>query len=148
MKNTGMAVAIDIGDANDIHPKNKQEVGHRLALIALDKTYGANIAYSGPLYRSHQVIGGKIIVEFDLADGLKTADGKSLTGFTIAGADQKFYSAKAIIVGNHIEVSAENVQQPIAVRYGWADNPILNLTNKSNLPASPFRTDNWPGITN
>ncbi|RZK34634.1 MAG: 9-O-acetylesterase, partial [Pedobacter sp.] len=96
LKNTGMAVAIDIGDANDIHPKNKQEVGHRLALIALAKTYGANIAYSGPLYRSHQIIGGKIIVEFNLADGLKTADGKSLTGFTIAGADQKFYSAKAI----------------------------------------------------
>ncbi|TCC88256.1 9-O-acetylesterase [Pedobacter frigiditerrae] len=147
LKNTGMAVAIDIGDANDIHPKNKQEVGHRLALIALAKTYGVATAYSGPLYRSYQIIGDKIRIEFDLADGLKIASGKSLLGFTIAGADQKFYSAQAIIVDNHIEVISENVKQPIAVRYGWEDNPSLNLTNKSNLPASPFRTDNWPGIT-
>jgi sialate O-acetylesterase len=147
LKNTGMAVTIDIGDANDIHPKNKQDVGHRLALIALAKTYGLTTTYSGPLYRSHQIVRDKIRIEFDLADGLKITNGKALQGFTIAGADQKFHNAKAVIVGDYIEVSAQDVKQPIAVRYGWADNPILNLSNKSNLPASPFRTDNWPGIT-
>ncbi len=147
LKNTGMAVAIDIGDANDIHPKNKQEVGRRLALIALAKTYGTTTNYSGPLYRSHEIMGNKIRIDFDFANGLKKVGSEALQGFTIAGADQKFYNAHAVIVGDHIEVTSENVKLPIAIRYAWADNPNLNLTNNSNLPASPFRTDNWPGIT-
>lgn len=148
LTNTGMAVAIDIGDAKDIHPKNKQEVGRRLALIALARNYQKKISYSGPLMQSFKVEGNKMRVAFKHADaGLKIQDGKVLKGFVIAGADQKFYRAQAVIEGNTVVVSSDQVQQPVAVRYGWENNPDCNLYNGAGLPASPFRTDAWKGIT-
>lgn len=146
--NTGMAVAIDIGDAKDIHPKNKQEVGRRLALIALAKDYQKKISYSGPLMQSFKIEGDKIRISFKHTDaGLKIQDGKILKGFVIAGADQKFYRAQAVIEGNTVLVSSNQVKQPIAVRYAWENNPDCNLYNGAGLPASPFRTDTWKGIT-
>lgn len=148
LPNTGMAVAIDIGDAKDIHPKNKQEVGRRLALIALAKDYQKKISYSGPLMQSFKIEGDKIRISFKHTDaGLKIQDGKILKGFVIAGADQKFYRAQAVIEGNTVLVSSNQVKQPIAVRYAWENNPDCNLYNGAGLPASPFRTDTWKGIT-
>jgi len=145
--NTGMAVITDIGEAQDIHPKNKQEVGERLARIALAKTYGVKIDYSGPMYVSHKQTNNIITLEFKDNTGLKTSDGKALKGFEIAGEDQKFYWADVKIENGKIVVSSAKVAKPVAVRYNWADNPQGNLTNASGLPASPFRTDSWPGIT-
>lgn len=148
MDNTGMAVAIDIGNADDIHPKNKQEVGRRLSLAARKITYGENIPYSGPMYSKYQIEGSTIRIFFDCCDsGLKADDGQQLTGFTIAGADHKFYWADAKIDGNTIVVSSKDVTLPLAVRYAWANNPVCNLYNGAGLPASPFRTDDWPGVT-
>ncbi|MCD7939365.1 MAG: 9-O-acetylesterase [Bacteroides intestinalis] len=148
MANTGMAVIIDKGEANDIHPKDKQAVGHRLALIARTKTYGEQIPYSGPMYHSYEVDGDKIILSFDHTEGgLKSGDGKTLQGFSIAGRDHKFHWAKAEIQGDKIVVSSPEVSYPIAVRYAWADNPVCNLYNGAGLPASPFRTDDWKGVT-
>jgi sialate O-acetylesterase len=142
--NTGQAVIIDIGEARNIHPKNKQEVGRRLALWALATTYGRKIPYSGPLFRSHKIEGGKIVLTFDHAyDGLAAKGGGELKGFAIAGEDQKFIWATATIRGNTVIVSSDKVAAPSAVRYAWSNNPICNLTNSANLPASPFRTDNW-----
>ena len=146
--NTGMAVIIDKGEANDIHPKDKQAVGHRLALIARAKTYGEQIPYSGPMYHSYEVDGDKIILSFDHTEGgLKSGDGKALQGFSIAGRDHKFHWAKAEIQGDKIVVSSPEVLYPVAVRYAWADNPVCNLYNGAGLPASPFRTDDWKGVT-
>ncbi|MBO9674396.1 MAG: 9-O-acetylesterase [Sphingobacteriaceae bacterium] len=148
LPNTGMATIIDIGDAKDIHPKNKQEVGRRLALIALAKTYGLKINYSGPVYQSSKIEGKHILLTFgNSQNGLKTADGGALTGFAIAGADKKFYWAKASIKGNQIMVSSDQVPNPVAVRYAWGNNPACNLVSNDGLPASPFRTDTWKGIT-
>lgn len=142
LENTGMAVTIDIGDAKDIHPKNKQDVGKRLALNARAKTYGENIAYSGPLYESHRIEGNKIRIRFKNAEkGLKSNDGSALKGFAIAGPDHKFHWAEAAIEGAEVVVSSPEVLFPVAVRYAWADNPECNLYNTENLPASPFRTD-------
>lgn len=143
LENTGMAVIIDIGEAKDIHPKNKQDVGKRLALNALAKTYGKQIAYSGPIYTSYQIEGNKIRVRFEHAEGLKAKGGGQLKGFAIAGPDHKFYWADAAIEGNDVVVSSPNVSFPVAVRYAWADNPVCNLYNAADLPASPFRTDGW-----
>lgn len=146
--NTGMAVIIDKGDANDIHPKDKQAVGHRLALIARARTYGEQIPYSGPMYRSCEVSGDKLILSFCHTDGgLKSTDGKALQGFAIAGRDHKFHWAKAEIQGDKVIVSSPEVPYPVAVRYAWANNPACNLGNGAGLPASPFRTDDWKGIT-
>ena len=146
--NTGMAVVIDKGEANDIHPKDKQAVGHRLALIARAKTYGERIPYSGPMYHSYEIDGDKIILSFDHTEGgLKSGDGKTLQGFSIAGRDHKFHWAKAEIQGDKIVVSSPEVSYPVAVRYAWADNPVCNLYNGAGLPASPFRTDDWKGVT-
>ena len=145
--NTGMAVTIDIGDAGDIHPKNKQDVGKRLALQALNKTYGMPVECSGPVYEGYEVDGDIIRIRFSSLGGGLVAKGGELEGFTIAGADRKFYWADARIVGNCIEVSCKDVPRPLAVRYAWAHNPVCNLYNKAGLPASPFRTDDWPGIT-
>jgi len=139
---TGMAVIIDIGEANDIHPKNKQDVGHRLALAALAKTYGQSGEFSGPLYESAAVEGSKVRLRFSHAEGLHTADGASLKGFAVAGADGKFVWASATIEGREIVVWSDAVARPLAVRYAWADNPEANLINGAGLPASPFRTDN------
>ncbi|MBN2269761.1 MAG: hypothetical protein JXN61_04050, partial [Sedimentisphaerales bacterium] len=146
--NTGMAVIIDIGDAKDIHPKNKQDVGKRLALWALANTYGMKMEYSGPLYKSMKVEGNKVILGFDHVGGGLVAQGDGpLKGFAIAGEDEKFVWADAKIEGGSVVVSSEQVGAPVAVRYAWADNPVCNLYNKEGLPASPFRTDDWPGVT-
>lgn len=147
LPNTGMAVAIDIGDAFDIHPKNKQEVGRRLALNALAKAYGRNIVYSGPIYKSMSFEGNKIRLKFDHVGSGLVARGPKLTGFAIAGTDKKFVWAEAEIEGETVLVWSPKVPDPAAVRYGWADNPNCNLYNREGLPASPFRTDDWPGIT-
>ena len=145
--NTGMAVTIDIGEAGDIHPRNKQEVGRRLALQALNKTYGMSVECSGPMYAGYEIDGNVIRIKFNsTAKGL-VVKGDKLEGFTIAGADHKFYWADAKIVGNCIEVSCKDVPRPLAVRYAWAHNPLGNLYNTAGLPASPFRTDSWQGIT-
>jgi len=141
---TGMAVIIDIGEANDIHPKNKEDVGKRLALAALAQHYGKNIEYSGPLYASMKTEGNKIRLAFHHTGSGMVAKGEKLTGFAIAGEDHKFVWADAQIDGNTIVVSSPEVQNPVAVRYGWANNPDCNLYNKEGLPASPFRTDDWP----
>ena len=141
--NTGMAVTIDIGDANDIHPKNKQEVGRRLAQWALAKTYGKQVVASGPLYKSMQIKGQKIVIALDYAAGMAARDGGKPKGFAIAGADGKFVWANVEVVGETVMVSSPEVNSPLAVRYGWANNPDCNLVNKAGLPASPFRTDTW-----
>lgn len=144
LPNTGMSVSIDIGEAKDIHPKNKQEVGRRLALIALAKTYGQKVVYSGPVMQSFQVAGDQVKMVFGSAEGgLKAKDGDELKGFAIAGEDKIFYWAKAVIQGNNVTVSSPDVPKPVAVRYAWADNPDCNLYNEAGLPASPFRTDDW-----
>jgi sialate O-acetylesterase len=146
--NTGMAVTIDIGDSTNIHPNNKWDVGRRLALSALHVAYGQNIAYSGPIYRSMKKDGNRIRLRFDHDDGgFTTHAGEPLQGFTIAGKDRIFYPASASISGNEVIVSSEKVLKPVSVRYGWEDNPTCNLYNNAGLPASPFRTDRWKGIT-
>ena len=148
LPHTGMAVIIDIGDAKDIHPKNKQDVGKRLALWALANTYGHDVVYSGPLYKSMERKDGKIILRFDhVGGGLVAQGGAPLKGFAIAGADKKFIWAEAEIKGDTVVVSSDEVSEPVAVRYAWADNPVCNLYNQAGLPASPFRTDTWPGVT-
>jgi sialate O-acetylesterase len=141
---TGMAVIIDIGDAKDIHPRNKQDVGKRLALWAQSQVYGKDIVYSGPLFESLKVDGGKARVSFKHAGGGLVAKGDKLSGFAVAGEDRVFVWADATIDGNAVVVSSDKVQKPVAVRYAWADNPECNLYNKEGLPASPFRTDDWP----
>ena len=146
---SGLAVTIDIGDADNIHPKDKMDVGKRLALIALAKTYGRKIAYSGPVYASSQVQGGAIRLTFRHTEGgLAAKGGGPLKQFAIAGADQKFVWADAKIDGDTVVVSSPQVPHPAAVRYAFGDNPAgCNLTNGTGLPASPFRTDDWPGVT-
>ncbi|MBP7053895.1 MAG: sialate O-acetylesterase, partial [Phycisphaerae bacterium] len=123
-------------------------VGKRLALWAMAKTYGKkNTVHSGPLYESMKVRDGKIVLRFDcIGDGL-VAKGGPLKGFAIAGEDRKFVWADAVIEGKTVVVSSDKVPEPKAVRYAWADNPVCNLYNKADLPASPFRTDDWPGVT-
>lgn len=146
--NTGMAVTMDIGNIQDIHPKNKADVGHRLALWALTKDYGKkNLVYSGPIYKSYTSDSSKIRLQFDHATGLKSKDGKALTHFTIAGEDQKFLAANAQIDGDSIVVSAPEVTNPVAVRFAWREDAEPNLVNGAELPASPFRTDNFKGVT-
>lgn len=144
---TGMAVTIDIGDTKDIHPRNKLDVGHRLALWAFADIYNQPGEKSGPLYRSHSIESDKVRIRFIHASGLRTVDAALPKGFEIAGADRKFFWADARINGETIIVSSKDVPKPIAVRYAWADNPTVNLYNGANLPASPFRTDDWPGLT-
>ncbi|MBI5095280.1 MAG: sialate O-acetylesterase [Candidatus Hydrogenedentes bacterium] len=146
LPNTGMALAIDIGDPNDIHPKNKQDVGKRLALNALAKVYHQKVEFSGPMYKGLKVKGNSAVVTFTHAEGLAAKGGK-LKGFAVAGADKKFVWADAEIKGNSIVVSSKSVAKPVAVRYAWADNPECTLVNGAGLPASPFRTDQWPGVT-
>lgn len=148
LRNTGMAVAIDIGDADDIHPRNKQEVGRRLALIALSRDYCRNLEYSGPMFKKAYVRSGAIEITFSHdSSGLTTPDGAPLKGFAVAGLDRKFYWADAKIVGHRVVVSTPKVPHPVAVRYAWADNPECNLINGAGLPAAPFRSDDWPELT-
>ena len=141
--NTAMAVAIDLGEWNDIHPDNKKDVGERLALAANKIAYGQNIVYSGPLYQSSIIEGNKIVVSFkSIGSGLVANDGEALSEFAIAGEDKKFVWANAKIDNNKVMVWSDEVSQPKYVRYAWADNPDNpNLYNKDGLPASPFRTD-------
>lgn len=143
VKNTGMAVITDVGDSTDIHPRNKVVPGVRLAKWALAKTYGQNIAYSGPVYKSMKVKNGKATLSFDYTDSGLTDPGGKLDGFVIAGSDRKFYPATTKIVDNKVEVSAPQVPDPVAVRYDWDKFFRASLFNTAGLPASPFRTDNW-----
>ncbi|MGJ8679639.1 sialate O-acetylesterase [Paraglaciecola sp.] len=143
LENTGMAVAIDVGEVNDIHPRNKQDVGHRLWLQAANKVYGRDIVVSGPNYLSHKINADKVTINFDTAKGLNTIDSNAPSGFIIAGKDRKFYVAEASIKGNQVIVSSSQVPKPKAVRYAWANYPNVNLVNSDNLPAVPFRTDDW-----
>lgn len=147
VEHTGMAVAVDIGLADDIHPTNKQDVGKRLALAALHEAYGENVAYSGPLYSGYTIEKGQVRLRFTCTDGGLVAKGGKLKGFAVAGPDRQFHWADARIDGNTIVVSSPDVDFPVAVRYAWADNPDCNLYNGAGLPASPFRTDEWPGRT-
>lgn len=141
----GLAVTIDIGDAKDIHPKDKQDVGTRLALAALANVYGRKLEYSGPAYRRMKVEGERVRLSFDHAEGgLVARDGERLKGFAVAGEDGRFVWADAIIEGGEVVVSSPEVKKPTAVRYAWADNPAANLYNRAGLPASPFRTDDFP----
>lgn len=143
----GMAVITDVGDEKDIHPRPKQPVGERLAIAALAITYGQKNEPIGPTYKELKVEGDKAIVTFDHLGGGLVGKGEKLTGFTIAGEDKKFYNAEAEIKGDTVVVSSPNVSKPVAVRYGWANFPVVNLWSKSGLPAVPFRTDSFPGVT-
>jgi sialate O-acetylesterase len=146
LPNTGMVVITDVGEWNDIHPLNKEDVGKRLALWAQKQAYGdKKVVYSGPLYQSMRVQGNKIVLQFtSTGSGLMAKGGGELKYFSIAGADKKFVWAKAVIEGNKVVVTSDQVPQPVAVRYAWADNPEgANLYNKEGLPASSFRTDEW-----
>ena len=148
VENSGLACLIDVGDAGDIHPRNKQEVGRRLALIARANTYGERqLEFSGPVYRNYRIEGNQIRIFLSHADGLRTSDGGALKGFAIAGSDRKWHWADAQIDGRSIVVSCQDVVAPVAVRYAWHVNPICNLQNAAGLPAVPFRTDDWPGIS-
>jgi len=141
--NTAMAVAIDAGEWNDIHPDNKKIVGDRLALAAEKMVYGENVVASGPIYQSYATEGNKIVISFsNVGSGLTTNDGEELSEFAIAGADKKFIWAKAKIEGNKVIVWNDSISDPKYVRYAWADNPVNpNLFNKEGFPASPFRTE-------
>lgn len=146
--NTGMACTIDIGEAGSVHPVNKQEVGRRLALIANKLVYQQDCISSGPLYKSFKTEENRIRISFThTASGLSTKDGNEVTGFAIAGNDRQFYWAKAVIEEDEVVVYSDKVARPEAVRYAWADNPECNLINSEGLPAVPFRTDDWKGIT-
>ncbi|MEO5682307.1 MAG: sialate O-acetylesterase [Chitinophagaceae bacterium] len=150
LSQTGQAVIIDIGEAGDIHPRNKQDVGYRLALAAEKVVYNKDVVYSGPVYQSVKAEGNKMIVQFtNTGSGLLAKDKYGyLKGFAIAGSDQHFVWAQATIEGDKVIVQSNAVPNPVAVRYAWANNPDdAGLYNKEGLPASPFRTDSWKGIT-
>ncbi len=157
LPNTGMATTIDIGDPWDVHGKDKSDIGRRLSLVALHQAYGEKIVFAGPTYQSMKIKGRKIEIKFaneggGLVIGVApwTSTGKipqvsnELHGFAIAGADKKWFWAKAVIQGDHVVVWSDDVSTPVAVRYGWANNPPCNLYNREKLPAPPFRTDGWP----
>jgi len=152
LPNVGEAVIIDIGEADDIHPRNKVDVGNRLARWALAKDYGLKVNYQSPRYKSMEVADdGKVTVTFDhVGSGLTTIESKDVKGFAVAGEDKVWHWATAEIdpkANNKVIVSCKAVAKPVAVRYGWADNPICNLFSKEDLPATPFRSDDWPGLT-
>ena len=147
LPNTGQAITIDVGDADDIHPRNKQDVGARLALVARKVAYGQSVVASGPTYRRHTVRDGRVWVEFaNVAGGLVARGRDALVGgFAIAGTDQRLVWAQARIDGDRVVVWSDEVREPVAIRYAWADNPnTANLYNREGLPAAPFRTDTWP----
>jgi sialate O-acetylesterase len=145
--NTGLAVTIDVGEAANLHPPRKEEIGQRLALWALATTYGKKIVYSGPLYESSKIDDQRITIRFKQTGTGLEARGGELKGFAIAGQDRKFHWATASIEGDSVIVSSPEVGAPVAVRYAWAGSPECNLYNKEGLPASPFRTDDWPGVS-
>lgn len=151
LPNTGEAVIIDLGEANDIHPRDKQNVAKRLARWALAKDYGVKIPYQSPTFKECEVIDQRVQVTFDHVDGqLKAYDYSDIRGFAVAGEDKKWYWATAQIMPNSpnkVLVSAKEVKKPVAVRYGWADNPVCNLRSTTGLPVTPFRSDDWEGVT-
>ncbi|MCL2303960.1 MAG: sialate O-acetylesterase [Planctomycetaceae bacterium] len=155
LRNTGQAVIIDLGEAKDIHPRNKQDVGLRLALLSFAQDVQTEVLVKallpseGPRFRSLKIEGNKAIISYEGGSqrGLKTKDGGAVKGFAMAGADRKFYWADAKIEGENVVLTCPEVPHPVAVRYAWADNPVCNLYNEAGLPACPFRTDMWPGVT-
>jgi sialate O-acetylesterase len=149
LPNTGEAVIIDVGEGQDIHPRNKQDVANRLARWALARDYGVPITYQSPKYKAMEKHGKKVVLTFDhVGRGLKPFDVAEPRGFAIAGADKKFVWAKAQVVGPAtVEVWSDQVADPVAVRYAWADNPVCNLYSGEGLPVTPFRTDDWAGVT-
>jgi len=148
LPNTGIAVTTDIGTSDDIHPKNKQDVGKRLAAVALHDVYKKDIVYNGPMYKSMKIEGNKMKIYFtNIGSGLMVKNDE-LKGFEVAGADKQFYPANAMIEGDHVIVVSDSVSKPVAARFGWTDDAGAdNLFNKEGFPASPFRTDTWKGIT-
>jgi len=149
LPNSGQAVIYDLGEAHDIHPRDKQNVAKRLARWALANDYGYDIPYRSPQYKSMEKNGSRIVLTFDhVGGGLDTHDVRELQGFAIAGEDKQFHWANARIVAkDKIEVWSEQVSAPVAVRYAWADNPVANVQNVHGLKLTPFRTDDWPGVT-
>ncbi len=147
LANTGMAVTIDIGDEKDIHPKNKQDVGKRLAYIALAKTYHKDVVFDGPIMNKISISGGLVKIYFKNTTGGLVVKNGTLKGFAIAGADGKFYNADGKLEGNHVTLAAKEVKTPIAVRYAWANNPDASLFNAEGLPARPFKTDQFKDST-
>ena len=145
--NSCLAVTIDTGESDNIHPKDKLPVGERLALCALAKQYGKNVAYSGPTLASIERLPGSIRLQFAHTDGGLVVKGARLEEFAIAGEDRKWFWADAHIEGNFVVVSSPAVPNPKEVRYAWQSNPAATLFNGAGLPAVPFRTDTWPGIT-
>ncbi|HTH47475.1 MAG TPA: sialate O-acetylesterase [Candidatus Limnocylindria bacterium] len=145
LPNVGVAVITDVGDKDDIHPTKKAPVGNRLALLVRAKAYGQDVEYTGPVFTAKSTNGREVTMNFThVGKGLKTADGSAPTGFTVAGEDGKFHAATAQIRGtSQIVLSSAEVEKPVAIRYGWADYPVVNLVNEAGLPASPFRTDTW-----
>jgi sialate O-acetylesterase len=150
LPNTGMATAIDIGEAGDIHPKNKRDVGNRLGMAAMKVAYGQETVASGPTFHQMQVKGERAVIDYDnMGSGLTTRDRYGyIRGFQVAGEDHKFYWAQGFIEGNRVIVTCPQVAKPVAVRYAWDNNPgALDLYNQEGLPALPFRTDTWRGTT-
>lgn len=149
LRNVGIAVITDVGDKDDIHPTKKQPVGARLARLAERMTYGLPVQAQGPVLRSALPSGNHVNLIFgEVGTGLKSLDGGDLQGFAVAGSDRVWHWAKAVIKpGNLVQVICAEVPRPVAVRYGWADYPVVNLANSAGLPASPFRTDDWPMLT-
>ncbi|QEG43348.1 sialate O-acetylesterase [Roseimaritima ulvae] len=149
LPNTGEAVIIDKGEGKDIHPRDKQIVGRRLARWALARDYGVEMDYQSPRFASLEKADGKLVLSFDhVGAGWRPFDVKQPVGFAVAGEDRKFVWADAkILPDGRIEVASEEVSEPVAVRYGWADNPVVNLYTKDDLPLTPFRSDDWPGVT-
>jgi sialate O-acetylesterase len=147
---TGQAVIIDIGEGKDIHPKNKQDVAKRLARWALATVYGVNVPYKSPTYKEMKVEGNKVVLKFDnVGGGLTTFDVAEAKGFAVAGDDKAWHWATSakVTAPDTIEVTCDKVSAPVAVRYGWADNPVVNVYSKEHLPLTPFRTDDWTGVT-
>jgi sialate O-acetylesterase len=152
LPHVGQAVIVDIGEGKDIHPRNKRDVGLRLARIALAQDYGKDILYQSPRFKSVDIKGSKALITFDIgkhaAGKLRSFDRQEPVGFAIAGADQKFVNGQSKLLGpDQVEVWSDEVSEPVAVRYAWADNPVCNLKNEAGLPAVPFRTDDWRGVT-
>jgi sialate O-acetylesterase len=145
---TAMAVTLDIGEHGDIHPRNKADVGRRLALQALKLVYGKEVIASGPMFRKMARASGSIRVSFaNATSALVTIDGEPPKGFMLAGADRAWHWADARIDGDSVIVSSPEVPEPVAVRYGWADDPPNTLRNQADLPAAPFRTDDWAALS-
>lgn len=147
LSNTAMAVITDYGESDNIHPAHKKPVGERLAFAARALAYGEKLPYRGPSYKSLHVKGDRAVIKFDTGNGGLVAKGGDLTGFTLAGGDGQYYNARASIQGTRVVVSSPEVPVPVSVRYGWADCPVVNLFNTAGLPASPFRTDNYPLVS-